>query len=136
MCENLGRALMDQGVFSEAFNFEAHASVILMEKLWKPMLQGIPGDDAKHDAAVQSLRGSLDAYEVILGKQQYFAGDQLTLADLFHLSSGSLLSAAGNNDLTNEKRPNLARWWKELAERESWKAVKDGLKSTSFYGPP
>jgi glutathione S-transferase len=46
------------------------------------------------------------------------------------LGFGALLSQAGCNALVDaEKRPNVAKWFKELENRSSWQAVKDGVKS-------
>lgn len=82
-----------------------------------------------------ALQAKLDVYEVILGKTKYLAGDvstlsvlalmptlltcihvtyiqEITLADLFHLPYGYVLTTAkgGYPDLLeNEKRPNVAR---------------------------
>ena len=47
-----------------------------------------------------------------------------TLADLFHLPVGYVLdTAAGSDEL--QKRPNVARWWKDISSRPSFQPVKD-----------
>lgn len=70
------------------------------------------------------LEAVLDVYEVLLSKSAYLAGDELTLADLFHLPLGASLAPSGVKLLEEEgKRPNVARWWKKVTGRESWKAV-------------
>ena len=56
-----------------------------------------------------SLNARLDAYEKILSKQKYLAGDELTLADLFHLPCGAKLYVAGQGDFI-DKRPNVKRY--------------------------
>lgn len=48
---------------------------------------------------------------------------ELTLADLFHIPYGSLLVPMGCDLLTNDQRPNLVRWWKDISSRESWKKL-------------
>ena len=53
----------------------------------------------------------------------------MTLADLFHIPYGSMLAKVGYNGL--EEKPNVARWWKDITSRESWQAVKDGVKGTA-----
>jgi glutathione S-transferase len=40
-----------------------------------------------------------------------------------------LLKVAGSDIMTS--RPNVARWYNELIERPSWKAVVGGVKSTA-----
>ena len=44
-----------------------------------------------------------------MSKQKYIAGDEFTLADLFHLTCGAFISTAGSGDLV-EKRPNVKRF--------------------------
>ena len=78
-----------------------------------------------------TLDAKLDGYEAILSKQKYLAGDvsgfsrrtsagciahilhssqEVTLADLFHLPYGAMVTQLGYNYLTDEaKRPNVAR---------------------------
>ena len=72
---------------------------------------------------------------------------EVTIADLFHLTYGSMLAPLGINALEDApKRPNVARfvkaseqcsmrrdvltpsyrWWKDITSRPSWAAVKDG----------
>jgi hypothetical protein len=52
----------------------------------------------------------LAAYEVLLSKTKYLAGDSLTLADLFHLPYGTMLGSAGVDFLTDGTFPNVSRW--------------------------
>jgi glutathione S-transferase len=51
---------------------------------------------------------------------------KISLADLFTIPHGALLKAARVDILEDTKRPNVARWWKEITGRPSWQAVKDG----------
>lgn len=61
----------------------------------------------------------LGVYEDILAKQKYLAGDELTLADLFHLPNGAAMKAGKWNQVF-VKYPNVDRWFKALQARESW----------------
>lgn len=122
------KALFEQAASVETANFDAHAATAVYEKLFKPFF-GLPADIPAYDAQIKKLEGKLDAYEVILGKQKYLAGDELTLADLFHLPYGALLTDDGSNVITS--RPNVARWWKDITSRPSWLAIKDGIKGGS-----
>ncbi|KAK7008226.1 glutathione S-transferase [Favolaschia claudopus] len=85
-----------------------------------------------YDFCISTLSAKLDGYEAILGKQKYLAGDEITLADLFHIPYASMLAVAGC-DLMTTKGPNVTRWFNELTARASWVAVKDGAKSFSSY---
>lgn len=122
-------ALFEQAVSNEVSNFERFAVTIVYEKVFKVRV-GQTTDQAAVDAAVAQLSAKLDAYEVILGKQKYVAGDVLTLADLMHVPFGTRLYRADAGHLI-DSRPNVSRWFKGLVERPSWQAVKEGIKSTA-----
>ncbi|KAH7907024.1 glutathione S-transferase-like protein [Hygrophoropsis aurantiaca] len=117
-------ALFEQAASTETFNFDPFASGIILEKVIKKR-RGFETNEVWVTELATTLDAKLDAYEVILSKQKYLGGDNVTLADLFHLPSGSMLGAAGFSDIL-EKRPNVARWWKDISSRPAWLAVKDG----------
>ncbi|KAG5645110.1 hypothetical protein DXG03_006924 [Asterophora parasitica] len=123
------RALFEQAASVEVSNFDPHASGAVAENLFKPFWGKTP-DPAVFEEHIKQLAARLDAYEVILSKQKYVAGDVYTLADIFHLPYGWSLSIAGSEILADESRPNVVRWWKDITSRESWQAVKDAVKST------
>ncbi|KAF5342020.1 hypothetical protein D9611_002057 [Ephemerocybe angulata] len=122
------RGLFEQALSIELNDFDAYISPPVHEVIFKPFL-GLTPDREAFDQMVIQLEAKLDVYEKILSKQKYLAGDELTLADLFHLPYGVLLGPAGSNALDTPKRPNLSRWFKELVARPSWQAVKDEFKS-------
>jgi glutathione S-transferase len=62
----------------------------------------------------------LSVYEEILANQKYLAGDEFTLADLFHLPNGAALKAGKWNEMFL-KYPNVDKWFKGLQARDSWK---------------
>eukprot|EP00753_Platysulcus_tardus_P017527 PLAT6429.1.p1 GENE.PLAT6429.1~~PLAT6429.1.p1 ORF type:complete len:227 (+),score=34.94 PLAT6429.1:49-681(+) len=118
-------ARFEQAASIEQANFDPFASGIAFEKVFKGF-RGLATDDARVAEYATALEGKLDAYEKILSKQKYLAGDNITLADLFHLPYGSMLAPVGFNFLEDAaKRPNVARWWKDISSRPSWQAVKD-----------
>ncbi|KAI0696181.1 glutathione S-transferase-like protein [Cytidiella melzeri] len=119
-------ALFEQAASIETSNFDFYAYAIAIEKVFKPM-RGFATNEDVIKEKLATLEGKLDAYEAILGKQKYLAGDNITLADLFHLPYGATLVSAGF-DIFNAKRPNVARWWEDISTRESWEAVKAGVK--------
>jgi len=126
-----GKALFEQAASIEYSNFDPFCSKAVAEMVFKPM-RGQASDKAVFDSVIETLSAKLDAYEVILGKQKYLAGNEVTLADLFHLPYGTMLARAGS-DLMTTKGPNLTRWFNDLCARPSWNTVKDGVKSTSSY---
>ncbi|KAH9942070.1 glutathione transferase [Amylocystis lapponica] len=118
-------ALFEQAASIELTNFDPFASGIAAEKVFKP-LRGIDGNAALAASLQTQLAAKLDAYDKIFARQKYLAGDNVTLADLFHLPYGAMLSTMGINLLEDPSRPNLVRWWKDITARPSWQAVKDG----------
>lgn len=120
--------LSEQAASIEAFNFHPHASKAVAENVFKKY-RGLTPDPAVYEAAISALDKHLDVYDTILAKQKYLAGDEITLADIFHVAYGSYLPAAGSNVI--ESKPNVDRWFKEVSGRASWQAVKDGVKGTA-----
>ncbi|TFK36730.1 glutathione S-transferase, partial [Crucibulum laeve] len=126
--EKKANALFEQAASVELSNFDEFGHRAIGEMVFKPMFGGT-SDKAVFDELIATLDKKLDAYNVILGKQKYLAGNEITLADLFHLPVGSMLPVAGSNIL--ETKPNVVRWWKDISSRPSWQAVKDGVVGTA-----
>ncbi|KAG9314801.1 glutathione S-transferase [Chiua virens] len=119
-------ALFEQAASIEAFNYDPFVSGLAWE-LKFTMWFGGKTDEARVASLRAQLKAKLDAYEVILSKQRYLAGDEATLADLFHLPYGAVLLAPDVNVNEFASRPNVNRWWQEITSRPSWQAVKDGI---------
>ncbi|KAH9480986.1 Glutathione S-transferase [Psilocybe cubensis] len=121
-------ALFHQAASTELCHFNDFAEKIVVERVFKPM-NGLATDEEHVKRLLATLEYKLDAYDKILGKQKYLAGNTFTLADLFHIPYGALLPVAGAPALDLDKRPNVARWWKDITSRPTWNAVKDGVKA-------
>jgi len=122
--EPKARAKFEQAASVEYAQFDPIAAGIIRERVFK-QFRGLAADEERVKELIPQLESKLDAYEVILGKQKYLAGDEITLADLFHTTYCSLIFERlklGNL----EKRPNVQRWWNDISSRPSWQAVKDG----------
>jgi glutathione S-transferase len=134
--EPKANALFEQAASIEAFNFDKYASEIVFERVFKVYVlslefhtacvlydgydaysrRGLQTDEAYVNKLTEAFKGKLAAYEALLGKTKYLAGDSLTLADLFHLSYGTMLSDAGVTLLTDGTFPNVTRWVKFLRD--------------------
>jgi glutathione S-transferase len=79
-------------------------------------------DEAKVAAYAVQLDGALAVYEGILAKQAYLGGNELTLADLFHVPYGTLVKKLGYSEIF-DKYPHVSKWFASLEARESWKKV-------------
>lgn len=121
------KSLFEQAASSEQSNFDFFASQAAYENLFKPY-RGLTPNKERFDELIAGFEPKLDVYDKILSKQKYVAGDEITLADLFHIPYAVLLPVAGSNAI--EARPNVARWLKDLTDRPSWQAIKDGIKSS------
>jgi len=115
-------ALFEQACSVETANFDPFATGLAFEKFVKKH-KGMEPDEARVKHLIATLNEKLDAYEVILSKQAYLAGDNVTLADLFHLPYGTIVEKVGGDLLSS--RPNVSRWWKDISSRPAWLAVKD-----------
>ncbi|EMD32727.1 hypothetical protein CERSUDRAFT_161212 [Gelatoporia subvermispora B] len=115
----------EQAASIELSQFDPSTSGLAMENVFKKRF-GLETDQKAVEQYKATLSGKLDAYEKILSKSKYLAGDEITLADLFHLPYGSMLKVQGYDYLEDESRPNVVRWWKDITSRASWQAVKDG----------
>lgn len=113
----------EQAESIEYSNFYPFASGLAAEKIFKPM-RGLKGSEELALENKTTLEAKLKAYESILSKQKFLAGDEFTLADLLHLSYGTLITEqCGFTALTSGELPNVARWWKDVSSRETWTEV-------------
>ncbi|OJA11952.1 hypothetical protein AZE42_13450, partial [Rhizopogon vesiculosus] len=126
-----GEALFEQAASIEAFNFSSFVAPICAEKVFKPLQvlsfsrrRGLQTNEDKVTGLLAALIPKLDAYNVILGKQKYLAGNDVTLADLTHLPYGTMFIQMYPELF--ESKPHLIRWWNAISSRPAWLAVKDG----------
>lgn len=86
---------------------------------------GLVPDETVIQAARVTLDSKLDAYDSLLSHRRYLGGQNLTLADLYHLPLGQKIIDAGYGAslMDDKRRPNVARWWKSLSSRPSWQGV-------------
>ncbi|KAJ7655923.1 glutathione S-transferase [Mycena rosella] len=125
------RALFEQAASIEFANFFPQIVKVAGQTVYK-QLQGLPIDEAALAQAKSDLAAKLDVYEVILGKQKFLGGNELTLADLFHVSYAGPLAKAGF-DVMADKGPNVTRWWNEIVSRPTWvKLQEEGIKSVGI----
>jgi len=120
--EAIGR--FEEACSLEHSQFNPSAEGLGQELLFKK-LRGEETDPAAVAKLTATLEKKLDAYEKILSKRKYLAGDHVTLADLYHLSYAELVISVLKIDILST-RPNLARWWNDISTRESWQVVKNG----------
>ncbi|KAH9926278.1 glutathione S-transferase [Epithele typhae] len=117
-------ALFERAVSIEVTSFDPPVSAVSVENIVKP-IRDQKTDKEAVARFTKTIEEKLAAYEVLLGKTRFLAGDNVTLADLFHLPYGALLEKQGIDFLVNPtKFPNVARWWKEIEARPAWQKIK------------
>ncbi|KAJ5387433.1 Glutathione-S-transferase [Penicillium cosmopolitanum] len=109
----------EQACSIEQSYFAAAAETIGTELVIRPKKGLGPPDEARVAQAEKDLNTVLAVYEKILAEQKYLAGDELTLADLFHLPNGAALKS-GRWKGAFEKYPNVDKWFRQLQGRETW----------------
>ncbi|KAL1862771.1 hypothetical protein VTK73DRAFT_6658 [Phialemonium thermophilum] len=111
--------LFEQACSMEQSYFAAAAETIGTELVIRPKKGLGPPDHARVEQAESDLDTVLAVYDGILARQNFLAGDELTLADLFHLPNGAALMAGKWKEVF-DKYPNVSRWFKGLQARETW----------------
>ncbi|KAG9123814.1 hypothetical protein FRC07_013862 [Ceratobasidium sp. 392] len=115
-------ALFEQAASIEYSSFDPSASGLAAERVFAKM-KGQTPNEAFAEKYVATLNAKLDAYDRILAKTKYLAGDTYTLADLFHLPYGAM--AYKLEPSLFDSRPNVKRWWDDITSREAWKAANN-----------
>ncbi|KDQ12146.1 hypothetical protein BOTBODRAFT_34758 [Botryobasidium botryosum FD-172 SS1] len=106
-------------------DFNPPISALVYELLFKEMKglgKPVQAVVAQH---TEKLKSVIANYERVLEGRRFLAGDNITLADLFHLPYGYTAEKIGV-DWTSFGGPNVKRWWQEIISRPTWQAVKDG----------
>lgn len=117
--------LFEAAASIEQADFDPFAAAIVWELRTKTRMTGQPTDEKRLGEVTAILNSKLDGYERILSKTKYLAGENVTLADLFHVPCGYTLDEILKLDVL-KTRPNVARWWQDIVSRPSWQAVKNG----------
>ncbi|TVY58435.1 Glutathione S-transferase hmp2 [Lachnellula cervina] len=117
-----GYGRFEEACSIEAFYFNHPAESISSERLFKGAHGKGPADEVLVAQYKSKLDDVLKTYDVILAKRAYLAGDQVSLADLFHLPYGKLAKELGFPDIF-DPYPNVKRWFESLEARESWKTI-------------
>ncbi|KAJ5643216.1 glutathione S-transferase [Penicillium longicatenatum] len=115
-------ALYQQALSIEQSYFDPIVSQIAYEKVFKPRKGHGPTDEARVKTLLNQLDLTLQGYERVLSKQSYLGGDNVTLADLYHLPYGTFVEKFGFSELV-DKYPAFKKWWEGLKNRDSWKKL-------------
>jgi len=103
----------------ETFHFDPAASGIVGELVFKKIFYNQEPDLAKVETLKQKLHTTLAVYDKHLATNTFLIGDDLSLADLFHLPYGSKAFSVLPEFL--EKYPNVKRWFEQISAIPAWK---------------
>ncbi|KAJ7092265.1 glutathione S-transferase [Mycena belliarum] len=128
------KARFEEGASVELTEFFPRLRRLAVELGFNPQ-QKASTDEAALPEAKAALAKTLSEYEWILSQQKYIGGDELTLADIFHLYSVPPLKRAGFDviALLADKCPNVKRWYNDLVSRSSWVKLQEGIQSVAMY---
>jgi glutathione S-transferase len=93
----------------EMSNFDWFKSAIAYQRALASTRDQVPKEELVRNVATL-FESKLAGYEAILSKHKFLAGEEVTLADLYHLPYGSKLAPQGFDWLENSSKfPNIAR---------------------------
>ena len=114
-------ALFDQAQSAETLYFADPAGKIAFEKFAKKFM-GLPPNDAVVSDALRSVETFFDVAERLLGNQDYMAGSDFTLADIYYIPLIQRLFASGYGDVIGS-REAVSAWWDRCTNRPGIQSV-------------
>jgi glutathione S-transferase len=117
-------AHMDQAMnINDWYLFQGCGNVIGFQRVVGPKVMGLKPDEAAIAAAMPHARRVFDELSRLLGDKPYFAGDQVSLAEMMLVPQVDFLSQTPEwTDLTGAL-PNLVAWFERANSRPSFKAT-------------
>lgn len=114
-------AWVDQWVGVVDAYFAPNAQPFIVETLFRRYLGGEP-NQSTIAAGRAGMQPPLDAADRWLAERPFFAGEQLSLADIHWLPYVEYLTRIGAADLI-AARKHFAAWWERTSNRDTWRQV-------------
>jgi glutathione S-transferase len=108
-------ALFDQAQSAETLYFAEPAGKLSFEKLVKKRL-GLPTDEAVAAEALRSVEMFFDVAEGLLQHNDYMAGKDFTLVDIYYIPLIRRLIACGYGDVILSRK-TVSAWWDRCVSR-------------------
>ena len=120
----IAAAAMDQvmGV-NDWYLFQGVGTVICFQRIVGPRLMGITPDEAAIEAVMPKAHIVFNELNRLLDKRAYFAGDQLSLADLLVAPQIAFFAETPEWTVLTAAAPNLIAWNERMAARPSMQAT-------------
>ncbi|CAN8315446.1 unnamed protein product [Cochlearia groenlandica] len=116
------RGQVEQWLDVEATTFFPPLLALTLNIVFAPLM-GAPVDEKVVKESEEKLGAILDVYEGHLAKNDYLAGDFVSLADLAHLPFTAYLFGPIGKPYLITDRKNVSAWWDRISSRPSWKEV-------------
>jgi glutathione S-transferase len=117
-------ARMDQVMnINDWYLFHGVGNVIVFQRVVGPRLMGLPTDVKAIEAAMPKARTVFSELARLLGEQEFFAGDSLSLADLMVAPGVSFFTLTPEWAELGAPHPNLVAWLERMESRPSMQAT-------------
>jgi glutathione S-transferase len=116
-------ARMDQLMnINDWYLFQGAGNVIAFQRVVGPRLMGIAPDEAAIEAILPKAHAAFAELSSLLGRQQYLAGSEFTLADALIAPQLDFLSQTPEWQALTSQRSNLVDWLARVSTRPSLRA--------------
>ncbi len=115
---------MDQAMnVNDWYLFQGCANVIGFQRVVGPKLLGLTPDLAAIEAAMPNARRVFNELGRLLGDQRYFAGDQVSLAEMMLIPQVDFIAQAPEWTELTAALPNIVSWFERTRDRASFAAT-------------
>jgi glutathione S-transferase len=128
-------ARMDQAMnINDWYLFHGVGNVIVFHRVVGPRVMGLAPDEAAIEAAMPKARTVFNELARLLGRQNYFAGEALSLADLLLAPAIVSFTATPEWSVLGAPHANLVAWLARMETRPSleattWERVSEMAKA-------
>lgn len=129
---NEATAQFEQAQAIETTYFAEPAGRLAFEKFVKKRLQ-LPPNDAAVTEALKSLETFFDIAEQTLQRQEYMAGSEFSLVDIFYIPLVQRLFVMGHGDLVSS-REAVNDWWKRCISRPAISQMFESDRTVAVAG--
>lgn len=125
-------AQFEQAQAIETTYFAEPAGRLAFEKFIKKRLQ-LPPNDAAVTEALKSLEVFFDVAEQTLQRQEYMAGNDFSLVDIFYIPLVQRLFVVGHGDLISSHKA-VSSWWGRCTSRPAISQMLEGDRAAWAAG--
>ena len=117
-------ARMDQAMnVNDWYLFHGVGNVIIFHRVIAPRLMGKAPDEAAIEAAIPKARTVFNELARLLGQASYFAGEEVSLADLMLAPAVAFFVETPEWSMLGAPHPNLVAWLERMEARPSMQAT-------------